>query len=80
MGYYLNVYENPETFYEEIELFSAGSQQLKLDEIRIIQQICNWSLDEILFIDDRKDVEELMNSNSINAILITDLTNNGGDY
>lgn len=130
LGYYLNAYENPETFYEEIEpcdksetlcsfinelrnknikmcclsgmnfsfhfkakqnfinknygndieLFSAGSQQLKLDGIRIIQQICNCSLDEILFIDDRKDVVELMNSNSINAILITDLTNKEDEY
>lgn len=123
LGYYLNAYKNPETFYEniepcvkseilynfinelrnknikmyclsgmkfsfdfkakqnfinkhygdDIELISAGSQQLKLDGIKIIQRMNNCNLDEIIFIDDLKDTINYLNSNGIKTINVNDI-------
>lgn len=118
LGYYLNAYENPDTFYEkiepcdrserlynfiselrsknikmyclsgmkfsfhfkakqnfiskqygnDIELISAGSQQLKLDGIKIIQKHNNCELSEILFVEDLEDTINYLKSNGVNAI------------
>ena len=123
LGYYLNAYQNPDIFYEDIEpcvrsevlynfinilrnknikmyclsgmkfsfhlkakqnfinkhygenieVLSASTQELKLDGIKIIQKINNCNLKEILFIDDRQDVIELLNINGIKAILANDI-------
>lgn len=123
LGYYLNAYKNPETFYENIEpcvkseilynfinelrnknikmyclsgmkfsfdfkakqnfinkhygdnieLISAGSQQLKLDGIKIIQRMNNCNLDEIIFIEDLKDTINYLNSNGIKTINVNDI-------
>ncbi len=125
LGYYLNAYKNPDTFYEyiepcirsevlynfisnlrnknikiyclsgmkfsfhlkakqnfinkhygnDIEVISASTQELKLDGVKIIQRLNNCNLEEILFIDDRKDVINLLNSNGINSILVKDIEN-----
>lgn len=118
LGYYLNAYENPDTFYEEIEpcdrserlynfiselrsknikmyclsgmkfsfhfkakqnfinkhygndieLISAGSQQLKLDGIKILQKHNKCELSEILFVEDLEDTINYLKSNGVNAI------------
>lgn len=57
----------------DIEVISASSQQLKLDGVKIIQKLNNCSFDEILFIDDREDVIELLKDNGINTILVNEL-------
>ena len=125
LGYYLNAYKNPDTFYEyiepciksevlynfisnlrnknikiyclsgmkfsfhlkakqnfinkhygnDIEVISASTQELKLDSVKIIQRLNNCNLKEILFVDDRKDVINLLNSNGINSILVKDIEN-----
>lgn len=123
LGYYLKAYQNPETFYENIEpclkpeiiynfinklrnkdikmyclsgmkfsfhfkakqnfinkhygddiqMISVASQELKLDAVKIIKKCNNCELNEILFIDDRKDIVELMKANNVNSILVNDL-------
>ena len=123
LGYYLNAYENPETFYEEIEpcdksetlcsfinelrnknikmyclsgmkfsflfkakqsfinkyygndieLISAGSQQLKLDGIKILQKHNKCALNEILFVEDLEETINYLKSNGINVIKVNDL-------
>lgn len=125
LGYYLNAYQNPDTFYEDIEpciksevlynfindlrnknikmyclsgmkfsfhlkakqnfinkhygndieVISASTQELKLDGVKIIQRLNNCNLEEILFIDDRNDVVNLLNSNGINSVLVKDIEN-----
>ena len=125
LGYYLNAYQNPDTFYEyiepcmrsevlynfindlrnknikmyclsgmkfsfhlkakqnfinkhygdDIEVISASTQELKLDGVKIIQRLNNCNLEEILFIDDRSDVIDLLNANGINSILVKDIEN-----
>ena len=123
LGYYLNAYENPDTFYEEIEpcdrseslynfinelrknnikmyalsgmkfsfhfkakenfinkhygndieLISAGSQQLKLDGIKILQKHNKCALNEILFVEDLEDTINYLKNNGINVIKVNDL-------
>ena len=123
LGYYLNAYENPETFYDEIEpctrsevlynlinklrdrniklyclsgmkfsfhfkakqnfinkhygddieLVSAGNQQLKLDGIKIIQKHNKCELNEILFVEDLEDTINYLRSNGINAINVNEI-------
>lgn len=123
LSYYLNGYENPENFYEDmepcvkseslynfinklrsnnikmyclsgmkfsflfkakqsfinkyygndIELVSAGSQQLKLDGIKIIAKANNCSLDEMLFIEDLEDTINYLNINGIHTINVNDI-------
>lgn len=125
LGYYLNAYQNPDTFYEyiepcmrsevlynfindlrnknikmyclsgmkfsfhlkakqnfinkhygdDIEVISASTQELKLDGVKIIKRHNNCNLEEILFIDDRSDVIDLLNANGINSILVKDIEN-----
>ena len=123
LSYYLNGYENPENFYEDmepcvkseslynfvnqlrsnnikmyclsgmkfsflfkakqsfinkyygndIELVSAGSQQLKLDGIKILAKANNCSLDEMLFIEDLEDTINYLNINGIHTINVNDI-------
>ena len=118
LGYYLNAYQNHDSFYDEvepcdrsevlyrlvqelrnknikmyclsgmkfsfnfkakqnfinkyygndIELVSSGTQQLKLDAIKIIAKANNCSLDEIIFIEDLEETIEYLKENGINAI------------
>ena len=57
----------------DIEVISAASQKLKIDGVKIIQELNNCKLEEILFIDDRDDVINLLNNNGINSILVKDI-------
>ena len=54
---------------EDIEVISASSKELKLKGAKILKKINNCNLDEILFIDDRQDIIELLSQNGIKAIL-----------
>lgn len=58
---------------DDIELISSASQELKLPGVKIIKRIVDCELNEILFIDDNKEVIELMKSNGINAFLVNEL-------
>lgn len=58
---------------EDIEVISTSSQELKLKGVKIIQKINNCNLDEILFIDDRRDVIELLNQSGIKGIIVDDI-------
>lgn len=58
---------------DDIEVISTASQELKIDGVKIIQKLNNCKLEEILFIDDRNDVIELLKSNGINSILVKDI-------
>lgn len=123
LGYYLNAYQNPSTFYEDIEpcvrsevlynfisdlrnknikmyclsgmkfsfhlkakqnfinkhygndieVISVSTQELKLDGVKIIQRLNMCNLEEILFIDDREDVINILSQNNVKAILISDI-------
>ena len=123
LGYYLNAYQNPNTFYEDIEtciksealynfiinlrsngikmyclsgmkfsfhlkakqsfinkyygddieVISTASQELKVDGVKIIQKLNDCKLEEILFIDDRQDVIDILKSNGINSILVNNI-------
>ena len=54
---------------EDIEIISASSKELKLKGTKILKKINNCNLNEILFIDDRQDIIELLSQNGIKAIL-----------
>ena len=123
LGYYLNAYQNPNIFYEDIEtciksevlynfiidlrskgvkmyclsgmkfsfhlkakqafinkhygndieIISTASQELKVDGVKIIQKLNDCKLEEILFIDDRQDVIDILSKNGINSILVNDI-------
>jgi hypothetical protein len=53
---------------------------LKVKGTKVIQRINNCNLDEILFIDDRKDVVEFLNQNNIKAISVDDKELKEYDY
>lgn len=57
----------------DIEIISVSSQKLKIDGVKIFQRLNKCKLDEILFIDDREDVIELLKENGVNAILVSDI-------
>ncbi len=57
----------------DIEVISAGTQELKVDGVKIIQRFNKCKLDEILFIDDREDVVDLLNKNGIKSILVNNI-------
>lgn len=61
LGYYLNAYKNPNTFYEDIE--------------PCIKSEILYKLEEILFIDDRQDVIDILRNNGINSILVNNIEN-----
>lgn len=123
LSYYLNAYQNPEVFYEEIEpcvksevlyqficnlrnrnikmyclsgmrfsfhlkakqnfinrhygndveVISTSMQESKLDGVKIIQRLHCCNLEEILFIDDREDIIELLNRNGVKSLLVKDI-------
>lgn len=53
---------------------------MKVKGTKVIQRINNCNLDEILFIDDRKDVVEFLNQNNIKAINVDDKELKEYDY
>ena len=56
-----------------IEVISAASQELKLQGIKVLQKISNCELNEVMFIDDRRSVIDLLAENGIKGILISDM-------
>lgn len=54
----------------DIELISIGTQQLKLDGIKIISRFNNCNLDDILFIEDLECTVSYLKDNSVSAINI----------
>lgn len=58
---------------EDIEVISEASHELKLKGVKIIQKINNCNLDEILFIDDRKCIIDLLTQNGIKGILVDNI-------
>lgn len=58
---------------EDIELVSVGTQELKLDGIKIISKLNEYSLDEILYIEDLEDTVKFLKSNSINVINVNEI-------
>lgn len=58
---------------EDIEVISTSSQELKLTGTKIIQKINNCNLDEVLFIDDRQDVIELLIQNGVKGIVVDNI-------
>lgn len=57
----------------DIKILSTSVQELKVKDTKILQKINNCNLDEILFVDDRKDVIELLLNNGIKAINVNDI-------
>jgi len=55
---------------DDIEVISTASQELKVDGVKIIQKLNDCKLEEILFIDDRQDVIDILRNNGINSILV----------
>ena len=58
---------------DDIELVSAGTQELKLDGIKIISKLNNCNLNEILYIEDLEDTVRFLKSNGINVINVNDI-------
>lgn len=59
----------------DIEVISSATKELKIDGVKIIQRFENCNIDEILFIDDRQDVIDLLNNNGIKSILVNNIEN-----
>lgn len=63
-------------YYDEnIEVFTAGTQELKCNAIKIIQRINNCSLNEMLFVDDIKENIVMFNNMGIHALLPSEVDN-----
>lgn len=58
----------------DIEVISTSEQELKLKGIRVIAKLNNCKLNEILFIDDNKDVVILLEKNGIKAIHVNNIS------
>ena len=56
-----------------IEVISAASQELKLQGIKILQKVDNCELCEVMFIDDRQSVIDILSENGVKGILVTDI-------
>lgn len=54
---------------DDIEIISAGTQELKIEATKIIRRINGCNLNEILFIDDMKENVINFNKAGINALL-----------
>ena len=58
---------------DDIELMSAGTQELKLDGIKIISKLNKCNLDEVLYIEDLEDTVKFLKSNGINVINVNEI-------
>lgn len=58
---------------DDIELISAGTQELKLYGIKIILKLNKCNLDEILYIEDLEDTVKFLKSNGINVINVNEI-------
>ena len=58
---------------DDIEVITAASQESKLLGIKVLQKLNNCSIDEILFIDDRQSVIDLLVQGGAKGILVWDI-------
>ena len=58
---------------DDIELISVGTQELKLDGIKIISKLNKCSFDEILYIEDLEDTVKFLKSKGINVINVNEI-------
>ena len=58
---------------DDIELISVGTQELKLDGIKIISKLNKCNLDEVLYIEDLEDTVNFLKSNGINVINVNEM-------
>lgn len=58
---------------KDIEVIFVSANELKIDGVRIIQKYHHCKLDEILFVDDKKEVIEMMSANGVKALLVDDI-------
>ena len=57
----------------DIELVSVGTQELKLDGIKILSKVNNCNINEILFIEDLEDTVNYLKSKGVNAINVNEI-------
>ena len=57
-----------------IEVISAASQELKLQGVKILQKVIKCELGEVMFIDDRQTVIELLKDNGVKGLLAEEIT------
>ena len=57
----------------DIELVSAGTQELKFDGIKIIAKTSDCDLEEMLFVEDLEDTVKFLKSNGINVINVNEI-------
>ena len=60
-------------FGNDIDVLFTASQELKIEGTKIIQKFENCKLDEILFVDDKQEVVDLLNKAGINSMLVNDI-------
>ena len=58
---------------KDIDVISMASHELKLKGVKVLAKINNCCLDEILFIDDREYIIELLTQNGIKSILVDNI-------
>lgn len=58
---------------DDIEVIATSSQELKLVGVKILKEINNCELNEILFIDDLDDVVNMLNENGVKAISVKNI-------
>lgn len=70
-SFHLNAKENfiHKYYGDDIEMISAGTQELKIEATKIIRKIKGCNLNEILFVDDMKENVINFNKFGINALL-----------
>lgn len=70
-SFYLNAKENfiHKYYGDDIEIISAGTQELNIEATKIIRKINGCNLNEILFVDDMKENVINFNKFGINALL-----------
>ena len=56
-----------------IEVITSASQELKLQGIKVLQKVNNCKLSEVMFIDDRRSVIDILLKNGVKGILVSDL-------
>ena len=56
-----------------IEVISAASQEHKLQGVRVLQKTVNCRADEVLFVDDRKTVIELLRAGGVTGLLADEI-------
>lgn len=57
----------------DIELIAAGSQEGKVEVLKVLQNVHGCQADEVLFVDDRQTTVDLLCKQGFNAILASDV-------